>query len=201
MKKIVLVLTLAACVLSGSAFANDPGDMDRNNIGIYLNQAGIGNCGAIDANIPFTVFVVLTRLSNPEVWGWEAKFVFENILSLGVTPNGEYIDAGTRDGEHIVGLSMPLMAMNQTVVVAEMDLMVSGALNDVTQPSNVYIEGIYFSLLDNGQPAYLDVSGSNGVALWQAISGPETPQLSMNGDCVPVAVEASSWGNLKSLYR
>lgn len=201
MKKIVLVLTLAACVLSGSAFANDPGDMDRNNIGIYLNQAGIGNCGAIDANIPFTVFVVLTRLSNPEVWGWESKFVFENILSLGVTPNGEYIDAGTRDGEHIVGLSMPLMAMNQTVVVAEMDLMVSGALNDVTQPSNVYIEGIYFSLLDNGQPAYLDVSGSNGVALWQAISGPETPQLSMNGDCVPVAVEASSWGNLKSLYR
>ena len=201
MKKIVLVLTLAACVLSGSAFANDPGDMDRNNIGIYLNQAGIGNCGAIDANIPFTVFVVLTRLSNPEVWGWESKFVFENILSLGVTPNGEYIDAGTRDGEHIVGLSMPLMAMNQTVVVAEMDLMVSGALNDVTQPSNVYIEGIYFSLLDNGQPAYLDVSGSNGVALWQAISGPETPQLSMNGDCVPVGVETSSWGNLKSLYR
>ena len=201
MKKIVLVLTLAACVLSGSAFANDPGDMDRNNIGIYLNEAGIGNCGAIDANIPFTVFVVLTRLSNPEVWGWESKFVFENILSLGVTPNGEHIDAGTRDGEHIVGLSMPLMAMNQTVVVAEMDLMVSGALNDVTQPSNVYIEGIYFSLLDNGQPAYLDFSGSPGVALWQAISGPETPQLSMNGDCVPVAVEASSWGNLKSLYR
>ena len=201
MKKIVLVLTLAACVLSGSAFANDPGDMDRNNIGIYLNEAGIGNCGAIDANIPFTVFVVLTRLSNPEVWGWESKFVFENILSLGVTPYGEHIDAGSRDGEHIVGLSMPLMAMNQTVVVAEMDLMVSGALNDVTQPSNVYIEGIYFSLLDSGQPAYLDVSGSNGVALWQAISGPETPQLSMNGDCVPVAVEASSWGNLKSLYR
>jgi len=201
MKKIVLVLTLTAFALSGSAFAQDPGDMDLNNIGIYLNEAGIGNCGAIDADIPFTVFVVLSRLTNFEVWGWEAKFVYENILSLGVSPYGEYIDAGTRDGEHIVGLSMPLMAMNQKVVVAEMDLMVSGALNDVTQPSNVFIEGIYFSLLANGQPAYLEASGSDGVALWQAISGPETPQLSMNGDCVPVAVEASSWGNLKSLYR
>ena len=201
MKKIVLVLTLAACALSGSAFAQDPGDMDRNNIGVYLNEAGIGNCGGIDADIPFTVFVVLTRLSNAEVWGWEAKFVYENILSLGVNPYGEHIDAGTRDGEHIVGLSMPLMAMNQKVVVAEMDLMVSGALNDVTQPSNVFIEGIYFPLLPNGQPAYLEASGSDGVALWQAINGPETPQLSMNCDCAPVAVEASSWGNVKSLYR
>lgn len=81
MKKIVLVLTLAACALSGSAFAQDPGDMDRNNIGIYLNEAGTGNCGGIDADIPFTVFVVLTRLTNPEVWGWEAKFSFENILT------------------------------------------------------------------------------------------------------------------------
>jgi hypothetical protein len=201
MKKIVLVLTLAACALSGSAFAQDPSDMDLNNIGIYLNEAGIGNCGAIDTDIPFTVFVVLTRLTNPEVWGWEAKFVYENILSLGVTPYGEHIDAGMRDGESIVGLAEPLMAMGGTVVVAEMHLMVHGAMNDVTQPSNVYIEGTFFTLLPNGQPAYLDASGSDGVALWQAISGPETPQLSMNGDCVPVGVEASSWGNQKSLYR
>jgi len=182
MKKIVLVLTLAACALSGSAFAQDPGDMDLNNIGIYLNEAGIGNGGAIDADIRFTVFVVLTRLTNTEVWGWEAKFVYENILSLGVTPYGEHIDAGMRDGESIVGLAEPLMAMGGTVVVAEMHLMVNGAMNDVTQPSNVYIEGTHIALLPSGQPAYLDASGSDGVALWQAINGPETPQLSMNGD-------------------
>ena len=93
------------------------------------------------------------------------------------------------------------MAMGGTVVVAEMHLMVDGAMTDVTQPSNVYIEGTYFALLPNGQPAYLEASGGDGVALWQAINGPETPQLSMNGDCGPVGVEASSWGNVKSLYR
>jgi hypothetical protein len=201
MRKMVIICVLAIFALGGSAFAEDPNDMDLNNIGIYLNPAGTGSCGAIDADIPFTVFVVLTRLTNPEVWGWEAKFVYENILGLGVTPYGEYIDAGTREGEHIIGLSGPLMAMGGMVVVAEIDLMVSGALNDVTQASNVYIEGTYFHLLPNGQPAYLDVSGSEGVALWQAINGPETPQLSMNCDCAPVAVEASSWGNVKSLYR
>jgi hypothetical protein len=201
MRKMVIICVLATFALGGSAFAEDPNDMDLNNIGIYLNPAGTGSCGAIDADIPFTVFVVLTRLTNPEVWGWEAKFVYENILGLGVSPYGDHIDAGTREGEHIVGLAEPLMAMGGTAVVAEMHLMVNGALNDITQASNVYVQGTFFPLLPNGQPAYLEASGSDGVALWQAINGPETPQLSMNCDCAPVAVEASSWGNVKSLYR
>ena len=182
MRKMVIICVLAAFAFGGSAFADDPNDMDLNNIGIYLNAAGTGSCGAIDADVPFTVFVVLTRLTNAEVWGWEATFVYENIMDLGVSPYGLHIDVGTRPGEHIVGMPEPLMAMGGTVVVAEMHLMVNGAMNDVTQPSNVYIEGIDFALLPNGQPAYLEASGSDGVALWQAINGPETPQLSMNGD-------------------
>jgi len=201
MRKMVIICVLAAFAFGGSAFAQDPNDMDLNNIGIYLNAAGTGSCGTIDADVPFTVFVVLTRLTNPEVWAWEAKFVYENIHYFGILPYGSAIDVGTREGEHIVGLAEPLMAIGGTVVVAEMYLMVDGAMNDVTQPSNVYIEGTYFPLLPNGQPAYLEAVGSDGVALWQAINGPETPQLSMNCDCAPVAIEASSWGNVKSLYR
>lgn len=201
MKKIVIVLILAAFALSGSAFAQDPGNPFVNNIGIYLNEAATGNCGAIGENAPFTVYVILTMLTYPEVWAWEAKFSFENILQIGETVFGDHVNAGTREGEYIVGLATPLFASNGNVIVAEFVLMVNDFYNDVTQPSNVYVEGIYFSLLPNGQPAYLESSGSTGVALWQAIGEADSPQLSMNGDCTPVGVESSSWGNLKSLYR
>ncbi|MCK9996124.1 MAG: hypothetical protein KAH56_07570 [Candidatus Krumholzibacteria bacterium] len=178
--------------------AQDPQNPYANNIGIYLNEAATGSCGQIDEDVIFTVFVILNKLSYPEVWGWEAKFSFENILFMGDLVFGDHVNVGTRDGEYIVGLATPLYAVNRSVIVAELTLMVSGYFNDVTQPSNVYIDGIYFSLLPSGQPAYLEASGSTGVSLYQAIEG---PQLSMNCDCAPVGTENSSWGNLKSLYR
>jgi hypothetical protein len=198
MKKMVLVFTLAAFALSGSAFAQDPENPFVNNIGVYLNDAATGNCGAIEENVPFTVYVILTKLTNPEVWAWEAKFTFDNILQIGETVFGDNINAGSREGEYIVGLASPLFAVNRNVMVAVFDLMINPFFNDISQASNVFVDGIYFSLLPNGQPAYLEAPGSNGVGLYQAIEG---PQLSMNGDCAPVATEASSWGNLKSLYR
>jgi len=198
MKKMVLVFTLAAFALSGSAFAQDPENPFVNNIGVYLNDAATGNCGAIDENVPFTVYVILTKLTNPEVWAWEARFTFENITQTGSLVFGDHVNAGTREGEYIIGLADPLFAVNSNVIVAEFGLMVVNFFNDATQPSYVYVDGIYFSTLPNGQPAYLEVPGSNGVGLYQAIDG---PQLTMNGDCQPVAVESSSWGNLKSLYR
>ena len=198
MKKMVLVFTLAAFALSGSAFAQDPENPFVNNIGVYLNDAATGNCGAIEGNVPFTVYVILTKLSYPEVWAWEAKFTFENIRQIGETVFGDHVNAGSREGEYIIGLASPLFAVNRNVMVAEFELMVNDFFNDVNQASNVYVVGIYFSLLPNGQPAYLEAAGSTGVGLYQAIEG---PQLSMNGDCAPVATEASSWGNLKSLYR
>jgi len=201
MKKIVILLSMAVLVLGGSAFAQDPGNPFNNNIGIYLNPAATGNCGTIGEDVQFTVFVILTQLTNPEVYGWEAKFTFENILKLGDTVLGEHINAGTRPGEFIIGLSSPMSAVNGNIIVAEFNLMVSGYFNDVSQPSNVYIDGIYFSLLPNGQPAYLEAPGSNGVALYQAVAGLGDAQLSMNGDCVVVGVEETTWGGVKSLYR
>ena len=201
MKKMVLVLTLAVFALTGAAFAQDPGNPYNNNIGIYLNPAATGSCGAIGEDVQFNVFVILTELTNPEIYGWEAKFTFDNILKLGDTIYGDFINAGTRPGEYIVGLSSPLTAVNGNAIIAELTLMVSGFFNDVSQPSNVTIDGIYFSLLPNGQPAYLESPGSDGVALYQAVGGAGEAQLSMNGDCTPVGVEEDSWGSVKSLFR
>ena len=208
MKKMVLVFTLAAFALSGSAFAQDPTYFD--NIGLYLtpggyadpfNVDGSGSCGNTTIDTPFTAYVVLSRLTNPEVWAWEAKIIPSNMLLLQTTINGDNINAGSRPNEYIVGLSAPLFAVDNAVVVAEMTFMINSFYNDFSQPGYVFVEGIYFSTLPSGLPAYLEASGSAGVELHTALGDPGNPQLTINGDCVGVGVEASSWGNLKSLYR
>jgi hypothetical protein len=211
MKKMVLVLTLAAFALSGSAFAQDPSYI--NNIGTYLTpggyaepdaEDGTGSCGSVLEDTPFTVFVVLSKLTNVEVWGWEAKITYTNMLFLGADIYGDHINAGTREDEYLVGLANPLFAVDGAVAVAELQFMVNSFYNDVTQPSHAFIAGVYFSLLPSGAPAYLEASGSTGVGLSPALGNPNTGddrQLVMNGDCVVVGLEDSSWGNLKSLYR
>ena len=214
MKKMVLVLTLAAFALSGSAFAQDPSYV--NNIGMFLTPAGhldptnidgTGSCGSVLEDTPFTAFVVLSKLTNPEVWGWEAKIYPDNMLELGVTVYGDHVDAGSRANEHIVGLATPLVADGEgAVVVAEIQYLVNSFYNDISFPSYAFVEGVYFSLLDpiKGPPAYLEAPGSAGVALHGTLGDPQQdglPQLIMNGDCLGVGVEDASFGSVKSLYR
>ena len=107
----------------------------------------------------------------------------------------------TADVAREIILEHVLLPSNGMLVVAALDLVISPFFNDISQESNVYIEGIYFNLLPNGQPAYLAESGGGGVALWQAIGGAGDAQLSMNCGCAPVATEEATWGSVKSLYR
>ncbi|MCK9996125.1 MAG: hypothetical protein KAH56_07575 [Candidatus Krumholzibacteria bacterium] len=203
MKKMVLVLTLAAFALSGSAFAQDPNWND--NIGMYLTPDGFnapngtGSCGAAAENEIFISYLVLSKLTNAEVWGWEAKVIPTNMLFMGDLVYGDHVDAGTRDHEYIVGLAGPLFAVDRAVVVAEIQYQVNSYYNDINQPSYVAIENIYFHLLPDAVPAYLEASGSTGVELHPAIYGPY--QLIINGDCNVVATEEATWGGVKSLYR
>jgi hypothetical protein len=213
MKKMVLVFTLAVFALTGSAFAQDPAY--QNNIGLYLTPDGYldptaidetGSCGSAAADTPFTAYVVLSRLTNPEVYGWEAKIAPENMLEIGFTIYGDNIDAGTRENEHLVGLANPLLATDGACVVAEIEYMVNGFYNDVSIPSYAFIDGVYFSLIDpiQGPPAFLEAPGSEGVVLNNALGDPQQdglPQLIINGDCTGVAVEEATWGGVKSLYR
>ena len=204
MKKMVLVLTLVAFALSGSAFAQDPGY--RNNIGLQLVDGT--SCGTTGEDITFTAFVVLSKLDHPEVWGWEARISHDNFLRVGDTVYGDHVNAGSRPDEWIVGLAVPLFAVDEAVVVAELQYLVNSFYNDVTQPSNLFIDGVYFSLIDpiQGPPAYLEAFGGAGVALHNALGDPldqsgVVPQLTMNGDCWVVGVEESSFGSVKSLFR
>lgn len=214
MKKMVLVLTLAAFALSGSAFAQDPNY--QNNIGLYLTPGGYldpgaddgtGSCGMAEVDLPFTAYVVFSELTNGEVWGWEAKFTPDNMYFLSTNHYGNGFNAATREFEVIVGLAEPLMADGGAVVVAELSLMVNGFFHDPSQPSLMFIEGVYYSTIDpvSGPPAVLVAPGGPALqlnnALGDPLNGNDVPQLIINGDCDVVSVEDSSWGSLKSLYR
>jgi hypothetical protein len=213
MKKMVLVLTLAVFALSGSAFA-------QGNIGVYLTPEGYlnpgaddgtGSCGTAEENVPFTAFIVLSELVHPEVWGWEAKFIPDNMLFLDDAFYGEGFNAATREYEMIVALNDPLMAVDGAVVVGELQYMID-YFSDPALPSHVFIEGTYFSSIDppQGPPGVLIAPGGPVVYLHNALGDPDCapprpcptiPQLIINGDCDVVGVEDSTWGSVKSLYR
>ncbi len=198
MKKIVLVITLAAFALSGAAIAQvDPSYKD--NIGVYTDEAGTENCVTL-ANGEHTVYLVLTKMTNDACAGWESKISFDNMFLTGFAHRGQAVDVGSRPDEHIVGYADPLPASigagGYVVVVADLEILIL----DDSQPSYMYSDEVYFSLLENGLPAYLD-GNSGGHSLHPAFGDVGDPMFIVNGDCGPVATEDSSFGSVKSLFR
>ena len=193
MKKMVFVVALLAFALTGSAFAQDPAY--RDNIGIYLDEAGTIGCGTAPLSTPTPAYLILTKLTNNEVLGWEAKITFDNMFVLSFTLRGQAVDAGSRENEYVVGFASPLPAVNGNVVVADLSIFLNNA-----NPAYAFADEIYFSLLENGLPAYLD-GASGGHSLYPALGGTSDPMFIVNGDCAPVSVEDSSFGSVKSLFR
>lgn len=195
MKKMVLAFALAALAFSATAAFAQVDPAYRDNIGIYLDEAGTENCVNIPLSTPTTAYLVLTRLSANEVLGWEAKLTFDNVFVTSFADRGQAIDAGSREGEHVVGYASPLPAVGGNCVVADIGLlMVSPG------PAYAFADEIYFSLLENGLPAYIDAD-SNGYALHPVFGETSDPIMIINGDCGPVAVQESTFGAVKSLYR
>lgn len=200
MKKLVLVFTLAAFALAGAASAQDPNYFD--NIGIYADEEATTNCATLGINTVQTLYVALTKLTNPEVYGWEAKFSFEGMGNSQVTVLGDAVDAGSREGEHIVGLATPLIASGGTVVVATVDVFLIEFVHDPALPSYAFVEGVYFGALPGGLPTYLPVPEAPMQLHPSTIDGHEGgPVFFLNNGCDPVAVEQDTWGGVKSLYR
>ncbi len=199
MKKMVLVIALAAIALSGSAFAQDPAYFD--NIGIYLDEEATNSCDVLPIG-PHNTFLVLTKLTSSEVLGWECKLIVENLFMTGFALRGEGLNVGTRENEYIVGLTSPLPAIGSAVVVADVEILIGN-----TDPGAIYVNEIYFSLLENGLPAYLD-GASGGHTLHPAnaynpgyLGSVADPIFVSNGDCNTVANEEASFGSVKSLFR
>lgn len=191
MKKLALVLALTLTALAGSAFATD---WSADNVGIYFDEAGSTNCSSAAPFTPIPAYMVLTRLSTPNINAWEIALTYSNVLSLNFVPRGgNFIDLGINPGEHLVGLAEALVPVNGTVVIADMTLMVQN-----TNPASISCNGVFFHSLDAKVPAF---QGTDEVIReLRPISPTGSPILTINGDCV-VATETSSFGEVKSLFR
>jgi hypothetical protein len=200
MKKLVLVLTLAAFALTGAAFAQDPAY--RDNIGVYADEGATELCANVGPDTPITLYVVLTKLTSSAVLGYEAKLVFNNLTELSYTDRFQNIDAATRPGEHIVGYPGPVPADGDAIVLADLQVMVGSFFNDPAAPSSINIENVYFHLLKTAAPAYLDASGEGARLYPSTIDGHEGGAVFfLNNGCAPVATDQDTWGGVKSLYR
>jgi len=193
MKKMVLVITLAVIALSSNAFAQSY----SNNIGIYLDQAGTNNCAQLAPFAATPAYVVLTQLTAPSVLGWEAKITFSaNLSGYGFVNSGMAVDAGSRPGEHVVAFGAPLPAVGGAVMVASLTVLPMDAA-----AGYAYAGPIYFSMLNNGLPAYLD-EFAGGITLHPATGQVTDPIFSVNDPvCLTVPVNQTTFGNVKSLFR
>lgn len=200
MKKLVLVFTLAAFALVGTAFAQDPAW--QNNIGVYADEGATEVCANVGPDTPINLYVVLTKLTTPAILGYEAKFLFNNLTELNYTDRYQNVDAATRPGEHIVGYPGPVPATGGAIVLADLQVMVGSYFNDPAAPSSINIENVYFHLLPTAAPAYLDAVGAGVQANPSTIDGHEGGAVFfLNNGCAPVATDQDTWGGVKSLYR
>ena len=196
MKKLVLVLTLAAFALAGTAFAQDPNWSD--NIGVYTDEAATENCATLGFLQEAPAFLVLTKVTSPAIAGWEAKIVLENVLLLdGIELRYDSINAGSRADEYIVGFGAPVPVVGGTLVLADMTIKAINA-----DPGNIFIDHVYFHVADDPVPAYQDGAGDIFEIHPSTIDGHEGgPVFFLNNGCDPVAVDEDTWGGVKSLYR
>jgi len=200
MRKVAFATIITMLILvAGGALASvlDP---DDDGIGIYFDPCACVNCVPMVAG-PQVGYVVITHPTAQQagVGGWEATITIDGpAVITDMVFQGNAINF-TSPPEYFVGIQIPLYNpfMYPAVVVASFDFM----LLDDTVPVNWYIDGIYHSSLESGQPAYLDGDDYNIIIpLQQPTGGRDIPVATINGECA-VPSQATSWGDVKSLYR
>jgi hypothetical protein len=195
MKKMVLVIALVSLALVGNASAQY-----NNNIGVFLDEAATNNCITLNPFVQTYCYLALTNLTASEVGGWEGKLTFTNLEITQFNHSGQAINAASRPDEYVVGYASPLPVAGGVCVVAQLRILV-----DNTSPAAFYINETFASLFENGLPAYIDGSGA-GYPLYPVSADGNAgtindPIMVVNGTCLAVAAETSSFGSLKSLFR
>ncbi len=193
------IVMLLAVLLTGQALAGGNTPIP-DQIGVYYDELAEFDCSE-NVEGMITTYVVLTELTSSSISGWEAKItaVGDGAVMTGVTYRGLAIDAATRTDEYMVGLGEPLAAVDGTVVVMDMGFYFFDSL----VPLEVFVGPVYYHTADEALPCYLDGDDVNlAIALTPSSGDVETPVFEANGNCTgPVADEAASWGDVKSLYR
>jgi hypothetical protein len=193
MKKLVFVFALVAMAFAGSAFAQAE---YTNNLGVYFDADG--TMASNNDGMPGLkhVYVVMTNLTVDTVEGFECKITATGGMLISYDSMVFPVDAinvGTRFGEVIAGFGAPMMVEDGKVMVMEFDIVVT----DPGMPGSLFIDPVYFPS-HPGAPAFL-----SGGEIYEArnSTAPGLPVLVTNSETEPVATDATSFDNLKSLYR
>jgi hypothetical protein len=205
MKKLVVLLMVS--LMATSAFAVV--DPDPDMMGVYFDLNADTHCTSAGVNIPFFAYFCVTNPSAAAIDAYEFGYVmdvpvgFEGLIFRLATTiaNGasQGVDVGVSGplgGDVIVGLATPLPG-GEVVVVHAMQYML---LADMTVP--VYLSASSSPSLPGGLPV-IQEAGGELMTVGTSTGGPDIPVAMINDDgtMCPVAVEADTWGGLKSLYR
>jgi hypothetical protein len=174
-------------------------DPDEDGIGIYFDPCACEYCVSRDVGETFGYLLITHPSSEVGVGGWECEIDWDGpVAILGWFLEGLAINVEVPPS-FAVGLGEPLSNpyMWPAVVVMTVQMLVL----DTSEPINFYIDGIQFHSLPERVPAYLDGTDYDTlVELRQSTGGPDIPVATINGDCA-VASEATSWSEVKNLFR
>ena len=211
MKKLV-VLLLVSLVATSAMAQIDP---DPNSIGIYFDDGAMENCTTAVPFVPFMAYYCLTNTTVGQVGFYE--FGYENIATgpefsfafqqdfpangLDESIVGATFDIGSGNaylGDHIVAMGLGFPGVPVTILHSK-ELILYQA-----QSVDMYLFESTQTSVPGRLPVVLDISldPSEFFTCNQSTGGWEFPVAQINppGDCV-VALEAASFGSVKSLFR
>jgi hypothetical protein len=196
MKKLVVLLLVS--LMAASAFAGL--DETTNSLGIFFDTAGNNNCATQAPFAPGSAYAILSNPALPMIDGFEfgytatapagqylrtAEILPVGGLNVGVSSNGA-------EGSYVVGLASPLVTNGENVVLVTWSTLLFSAVTVEFKVGPTPAPGI------PGVPAIV----RSGVLypLGIASGSKDIPVASINGEC-PVAIEQSTFGSVKSLFR
>jgi hypothetical protein len=197
----ILILVLAAMAYGSCGYATV--DVDPDQLGIYFDVGADQTCFSVGPSVPFSVYVVLTNPSQPEVVGFEFGY------RVAVPPGTEDLVFRLQnasgcwnwevdpwyESDYVCGLAspIPLTGSNAVLVIWQFMLLVPGITMEF------YLGPAVVESIVDGLPAY---ASPDGIFPLGVSSGDvNLPVAMVNTDCSVVAVDHMSFGELKSLYR
>ena len=206
MKKLIVILALT-CFTTSMAFAiNDTGD---NSLGVYFDAPDFNqNCLDYAPSAPANMYFVLANCTEDIIGGFEFGWAFDPdpaglyfILSTVLPPNA--LNIGD-DNNFIVGIGAPYPTDVATVLV-DMSLLflAPGIMADVTVGPSVpaSIDGEAAFVSGNSELFPLNYSTFDGEFVTRDNLGWVRPGVAAIPCPAPIAVEESSWGSLKAMYK
>lgn len=209
MMKRILLFSLASLVLSNMAFALS--DTGANSLGVYFDPGSFDqNCIEAPFVEVFSMFFVIANCTQSTIGGFEFSWATEpdftgQVIVLSPILPLQALNIGD-NYNFIVGLGTPLATGPATVLV---ELQLLNIVTDLaahirvgpTTPASIPGHTAFVDGIDNSILLPMTYSTLDGVDVTLDEFGWVSPGVGTFSCPGPVAIEPSSWGSVKTLYR